>query len=110
MLVSLTFNEEWAAANPELAKNFVTAFSEAQEYIKTHEDVWPELANDVDITDPDAVELLRERVGPKLLNIWDEEFIEQQIQFHEQVIESIGSSEEVPSEIPEGSFTTEFAT
>ena len=41
MLVSVTVNEPWARANPEVVKRFVAAYKEALGYLKNRPEVWP---------------------------------------------------------------------
>jgi ABC-type nitrate/sulfonate/bicarbonate transport system substrate-binding protein len=109
MLVSINMNEDWANANPQVARNFVAAYSEAQKYIKTHPQVWKGLAASVGIKDPKGVALLRKRVQPALLDTWGPGFIQQQLDFAKTLVQTFGPSQDFPSEIPSGTFTTKFA-
>lgn len=108
MLVSVTFNTDWAQQNPDAAKGFVAAFDEAQRYIKSHADVWPSLAGKVGVSGK-AVDLMRKRVGPALLDTWDQGFIDQQLHFADSLKSTFGASGDFPQSIPDGTFTTEYA-
>jgi NitT/TauT family transport system substrate-binding protein len=109
LLVTVTLNEDWAKKNPEAAKGFVAAFAEAQRYIKTHKEVWPKLAASVGITSQDGIELLRKRTADGLSDTWNDDVIQQQLDFAKQVNATLGETPDFPSEVPEGTFTTAYA-
>jgi ABC-type nitrate/sulfonate/bicarbonate transport system substrate-binding protein len=85
MLLALVMGEKWSNDNPDVAKRFVAAYSEALHYLKTHKEIWTELAAGIHIKDPKAVELLRTNAGPALIDKWNESYVQSQLQFAGQL-------------------------
>lgn len=109
LLVTITMNEEWANANQDVAKRFVAAFAEAQQYIKTHPEVWKRLAASVGIKTPEGVELLRNRTSSALVSTWNDQVIQEQLDFAKSLTDTFGKTKDFPATIPDGTFTTRFA-
>lgn len=106
LLVCIATNDEFAKKNPEAVKNFIRAWKDSAEYLKTHAEIWPEMAAKLDITDPEEVKILRERVSGIMLARWDDTFINQQLKFAEMGIEMWGA--DFLSSIPKDAFTTKY--
>jgi ABC-type nitrate/sulfonate/bicarbonate transport system substrate-binding protein len=85
MLLALVMGEKWADANPIVAKRFVAAYSESLLYLKTHKEIWKELAAGINIKDPAAVELLRKNASAALINKWNDAYVQSQLQFASQL-------------------------
>jgi NitT/TauT family transport system substrate-binding protein len=109
MLVSVSLNESWAAAHTDVARRFVTAFKESLDYMKQHDDVWPGLASSVRISGSQGVTLLKRRVAGYFITRWDRAFIDEQLAYAGEVIRTLGSVEGIPTQIPDGTFTTAYA-
>jgi len=109
MLVAISMNETWAKSNPDVAKRFVAAYKESLEYLKTHPDVWPELARQMGIKTEAGAKLLRERTAGKLLTQWDKKFIDEQYRYAAEVLKVFGDAEGIPKQIPEGTFDMSYA-
>jgi NitT/TauT family transport system substrate-binding protein len=109
LFVSVAMNEPWARANPDVAKRFVAAYKEALEYLKTHADVWPEVAKSLGIKTEAGAKLLRERTAGALLTKWDKKFIDEQYRYAAEVIKVFGETGEFPKQIPDGTFDMSFA-
>ena len=109
MLVSISMNEVWAKANPDIAKRFVAAYKEGTEYLKTHTDVWPDLAKKLDIKSEAGVKLLRERTVPNLVTKWDKKIIDDQYRYLTDILKVFGDAEGMPKQIPDGTFDLSYA-
>ena len=109
LFVSVTMNENWAKANPEVAKRFVAAYKEAIEYLKAHAEVWPELAKRLGIKTDAGAKLLQQRTAGGLLTRWDKKFIDEQYRYAAEVIKVFAESAEFPKQIPEGTFDMSYA-
>ena len=81
MLLALVMGEKWSNDNPDVAKRFVAAYSESLSYLKTHKEIWTELAAGIHIKDPKAVELLRTNASAALIDKWDENYVQSQLKF-----------------------------
>lgn len=109
LFVSVAMNETWAKANPDIAKRFVAAYKEAIEYLKTHADVWPEMAKSLGIKTEAGAKLLRERTAGGLLTKWDKKFIDEQYRYAAEVIKVFAEAKEFPKQIPEGTLDMGYA-
>ncbi|HEX9143857.1 MAG TPA: ABC transporter substrate-binding protein [Candidatus Binatia bacterium] len=109
LFVSVTMNETWAKANPDVARRFVAAYKEALEYLKTHPDVWPALAKSLGIKTDEGARLLQQRTAGGLLTRWDKKFIDEQYRYAAEVIKVFAEAEEFPKQIPEGTFDMSYA-
>jgi NitT/TauT family transport system substrate-binding protein len=85
MLLALVMGEKWAEANPDVAKRFVAAYSESMRYLKTHKEIWTELAAGIHIKNPAAVELLRKNASAALIDKWNDAYVQSQLQFANQL-------------------------
>lgn len=109
LFVSVTMNETWAKANPNVAKRFVAAYKEALEYLKAHPEVWPEMAKRLGIKTDEGARLLQQRTAGGLLTRWDKKFIDEQYRYADEVIKVFAGTEEFPKQIPEGTFDMSYA-
>lgn len=109
LFVSVVMHEAWAKANPDIAKRFVAAYKESLEYLKTHPDVWPEMARVLGIKTEAGAKLLRERTAGHLLTKWDKKFIDEQYRYAAEVIKVFAEAQEFPKQIPEGTFDMSYA-
>lgn len=109
MLVSINMNETWAKANADVARRFVAAYKESLEYLKTHTDVWPDLAKQMGIKTESGAKLLRERTVGSLLTQWDKKFIDEQYRYAAEVLKVFGEAEGMPKQIPDGTFDLSYA-
>lgn len=108
LLVAMQMNSDWAKDNPDVARRFVAAFSEALTYIDEHPEVWPELAESVGLKDPESVEHLRRKAEPTLVNDWSQKLIDEQVAFGKLLVDTFGESRDFPTTIPRELFTREF--
>jgi NitT/TauT family transport system substrate-binding protein len=108
LFVTVTANEDWAAANPETASNLVAAMRESVQYIQDNPDVWEDLGPKVGITSDDGINLLREKAGSAFLLEWNETLIDEQMKFADMVTETLGESGDFPAAIPNGTFSFDY--
>jgi NitT/TauT family transport system substrate-binding protein len=109
MLVSVTVNEPWAKANPQIVKRFVVAFREALIYLKTRPEVWPEIAQSMKIRTEKGMKQLHERTANAIITRWDRKFIEDQYAYAAELYRTFGGASDIPEKIPEGTFDMSFA-
>ena len=107
LLVAVAVNEDWAQQNTAVVKRFVAAYREALEYLRTHPEVWPELARSVGIKTERGARLLRER--STFVSRWDQQFIDEQVAFAAEVVKTFGDAMGIPKRIPEGTFDLSYA-
>lgn len=108
MLVTIVMNEDWAKANRDIAKRFVAAFKESAEYLKTHPEVWSEIAEQIGIKTETGAKLLRERTAKSLLTKWDKKLLDEQYRYGTEVMKIFGDSEGIPKQIPPDTFDMSF--
>lgn len=107
--VNVMFNGEWARKNPDVAKRFLVALAEGQNYLREHPEIWPELAAEISITDPKEIALLTKRVAPQMISDWNEEIVAAQMRMLTEIAETIDPKElSFPVPFPTGSFTTDY--
>jgi ABC-type nitrate/sulfonate/bicarbonate transport system substrate-binding protein len=105
----VTMNSDWAAKNPDLARRFNTAFSEALSYLTDHPDAWGPLARSMGLRTAAEADLLRRRVVKELINRWDPAFIDEQRAFYSELLGIVGPVPGMPQRLPDGTFTTAYA-
>jgi len=79
MLVAVTVNETWAKEHPLVARRFVAAVKESIEYLRTHPEVWPELARSVGHA------------------------------YAAEVVKTLGEASGMPKQVPAGTFDLSYA-
>jgi len=110
MLVSVTVNEPWARANPEVVKRFVAAYKEALVYLKTRPEAWPEIAKAMRVKTDKGATLLYERTSSALITRWDKKFIDEQVAYAAELYKVFGANSDIPARIPEGTFDMGYAS
>ncbi|MBI2369360.1 MAG: ABC transporter substrate-binding protein [Deltaproteobacteria bacterium] len=105
--VALTVHEEFAEKNPETIRGFIRAYLDTIAYIRAHPETWEHYGKEIKLPDREAVELMRQRMGPRLNTVWDEKTIEAQTRFLEYVIDVTGGKP--LAKVPPGLMTTRFA-
>ena len=109
MLVSVTVNETWAKANPDVAKRFVLAFKEALTYLKNTPEVWKELAQGMGLKTDRGVKILYERTADALIIRWDKKLIDEQLQYAAELYKTFGKQPDLPERVPDGTFDLSYA-
>ncbi len=109
MLVAVTVNETWARENPAVAKRFVAAYKESLEYLKTHPEIWTELARTTGVKTDQGAKLVQQRSAGNFISRWDQKFIAEQYAFADDVIKAFGHAAGFPKQIPDGTFDLSYA-
>ena len=104
--VSMDTTEAFAKANPEIIRDFIRAYREAVRLTRERADLWEEYGKSLGITSREGIALLRERVGPRILDVWDKRQMETQNQFLEFMIDVLG--EKFLKAIPAGLMTDAY--
>ncbi|NEK59113.1 ABC transporter substrate-binding protein [Geodermatophilus sabuli] len=105
--VTVATYDEYAEANCGTLRSFSAALDETVEYIQGNEQVWQDYAQDIELTDPRAPELLQERVATRYIQEWNQEQADAEAELIEMLIPVLGEAEFV-SEVPEGLFRTDI--
>jgi NitT/TauT family transport system substrate-binding protein len=104
--VVMATTEAFAKANPDLLRDFVRAYREAVRYIRDHPEVWEEWGRKEGITSKEGIQLLRERIGPRIVDVWDRKQMEAQRELLEIMIEVLG--EKFLKAVPAGLMTDAY--
>lgn len=109
--INVALNGKWAKDNPDVAKRFVAALKESLQYLASNEDVWPELAAKVKLTDKAEIDMLRKRVGGAVNSEWRADQIEAQKTIMADMVKVLTSQElgAFPETVPAESYTLEYA-
>jgi NitT/TauT family transport system substrate-binding protein len=106
LLVTVVTNEEYANKNPEAVTNFIRAYREAVNYMKTNDEIWVELAKSVDVETKEGVKILKDRLSYLFITEWDNKVISAHKEFAKREIRVMGP-EYLPY-FPDGIMTTKF--
>lgn len=104
--VSIDTTEAFAKANPEIIRDFIRAYREAARLIRARADVWEDYAKSTGIATKEGIALLRERVQPRIVDVWDKKQMEVQTQFLELLIDVLG--EKFLKAVPPGLMTDAY--
>jgi ABC-type nitrate/sulfonate/bicarbonate transport system substrate-binding protein len=88
--VSMDTTEAFAKANPDIIRDFIRAYRDAVRIVRQRSDVWEGYAKSLGIATPEGIALLRERVSPRIVDVWDKKQMEVQTQFLELLLEVLG--------------------
>jgi NitT/TauT family transport system substrate-binding protein len=109
VFLCVVVNEAWAKANPDAVKRFVSAYKESVEYIKSHDDVWSAFAKQLEIKTAEGTELLRKQIDTAMLAEWNKNLIDEQYKSFAEMNKLFPGIEGIPNEIPEGTFSLDYA-
>jgi len=90
--VVVATNEEFAKAHPDIVRDYLKAYKGGQQYVHDHPEVWDEYAASIKMDNPAERKLLREKMGPNLVERWDAEQIALQNDYLKLVHNIIGDS------------------
>ncbi|MCC6475023.1 MAG: ABC transporter substrate-binding protein [Burkholderiales bacterium] len=108
MLVSVTVNETWAKANPEVTRRFVAAFREALIYLKDTPAAWTELAKAMGIKSERGAKIMYDRTAPALITRFDKKLIDEQLAYAAELYKTFGKQADIPERVPEGTFDLSY--
>jgi len=90
--VTVATNEEFAKTHTDIVKDYLKAYKNTLAYIHAHPEVWDEYAASIQMNDPQQRVLLREKMGPNLVETWDAAQIALQNDYLKLVHDIIGDS------------------
>jgi len=99
--VTVATNEEFAGMHPDILRDYLKAYKNGLQYVHDHPEVWDEYAASIKMDNPAERALLREKMGPNLVERWDAEQIALQNDYLKLVHNIIGDSvlKVVPSDL-----------
>jgi len=105
--VTIATNEEFARTHPDIVRDYLKAYKNALQYVHDHPEVWDEYAASIKMDDPAERALLREKMGPNLVQQWDAEQIALQNDYLKLVHNIIGDSvlKAVPADLIRNDYT-----
>jgi ABC-type nitrate/sulfonate/bicarbonate transport system substrate-binding protein len=101
--------DDYADSHCGVLNAFSAALDDTVAFIQTDPNVWADYAKKIDLTDPRAPELLRERVASRYIADWDQEQADAEAALIEQLISVLGADNFVPA-VPDGLFRTDLRT
>ena len=104
--VTIATNEDFAKAHPDILKRYLMAYLDAVKYVHGHPQIWQDYAKRIKLTEPGAAEALRDNMGPRIIDKWDNQQIKVEQDFLEAAREILGPK--VLKEIPKGLFTDAY--
>jgi NitT/TauT family transport system substrate-binding protein len=90
--VTVATNEEFAKSHGDIVRDYLKAYKNTLQYIHLHPEVWDEYAASIKMDDPAERALLREKMGPNLVENWDADQIALQNDYLKLVHNIIGDS------------------
>lgn len=99
--------DEYVKKNCGALKAFSAALDDSIKYIKTNDQVWADYAKEIELTDPKAPALLKERVGSRYIDTWDQAQADAEADLIKRLIPVLGAKDFV-AEVPEGLFQVEL--
>jgi len=105
--VTIATNEVFAKAHSDIVRDYLKAYKNTLDYVKSHPEVWDEYAASIKMEDPAERTLLREKMGPNLVEHWDTEQIALQNDYLKLVHNIIGDSvlKVVPADLIRNDYT-----
>lgn len=88
--VTIATTEPFARAHPDILRDFLRGYREGVRFIREHPEVWEGYGRRVDIITKEGIALLHERIGPRIVDAWDQKQMEVQTHFLEAMIETMG--------------------
>jgi ABC-type nitrate/sulfonate/bicarbonate transport system substrate-binding protein len=105
--VTVATNEEFAKSHPDIVRDYLKAYKNALQYVRVHPEVWDEYAGSIKMDSAAERALLREKMGPNLVEQWDAEQIALQNDYLKLVHNIIGDSvlKVVPADLIRNDYT-----
>jgi ABC-type nitrate/sulfonate/bicarbonate transport system substrate-binding protein len=101
--VTVASNDEFAKQNCGALKAFSEALDDTVEYIRTDDQVWADYAKKIQLTDPKAPAMLKERVGSRYIATWDQKQADAEADLVQRLIPVLGA-ENFVAKVPDGLF------
>ncbi len=89
----------------EALRKFLAAYAEAKNILATDNQIWKELAKEVDIKGDDGVEVLRKNLQSSYVQTWNKSFIDNELKMNYEMASMQKGVKFIPDKIPEGFFS-----
>ena len=90
--VTVATSEAFAKSHPDIVRDYLKAYESAVQFVRMNPKVWDEYAESIKMDDPKERELLRQKMGPNIVEKWDDEQIAVQNDYLKLVHDIIGES------------------
>jgi ABC-type nitrate/sulfonate/bicarbonate transport system substrate-binding protein len=101
--------DDYAASHCGVLNAFSAALDDTITFIQTDPNVWADYAKKIDLTDPRAPQLLKERVASRYIADWNQAQADAEAALIKQLIPVLGADNFVPA-VPDGLFRTDLRT
>ncbi len=86
-------------------KKFVAAYAEAKNILMTDDQIWPELAKEVNLKGDEEVGLLKKNLQSSYVQTWNKSFIDSELKLNYEIADLQKGVKFIPDKIPEGFFS-----
>ena len=108
--VNVMMNGKWAKENPDLAKRFLLALRETQQFMRNDAAIWPELGAKVGLSSDAEIKVLRQRVGQAISTEWNDKIIDAQTAIIQDMAKILPAGElGFPPEVPAEAYSKSYA-
>ena len=89
----------------EALKKFVAAYAEAKDILTNDQQIWPELAKEVNLKGEEEVGLLKKSLQSSYVQTWNKSFIDNELKLNYEIADLQKGVKFIPDKIPEGFFS-----
>jgi ABC-type nitrate/sulfonate/bicarbonate transport system substrate-binding protein len=89
----------------EALKKFLAAYAEAKNILTTDNQIWKELAKEVDVKSDAGVEILRKNLQQSYVQSWNKGFVDNELKLNYEMAAMQKGIKFIPDKIPEGFFS-----
>jgi NitT/TauT family transport system substrate-binding protein len=89
----------------EALKKFVAAYAEAKNILTTDDQIWPELAKEVNLKGDEEVGLLKKSLQASYVQTWNKSFVDSELKLNYEIADLQKGVKFIPDKIPEGFFS-----
>ena len=104
--VSMDTTEAFAKAHPDILRDFLRAYRDTVRLLRERPELYEHYAKILGIATKDGIALLRERLTPRIIDVWDRKQMDAQNQFLEFMIDVLG--EKFLKAVPAGLMTDAY--
>lgn len=89
----------------EALKKFVAAYTEAKNILATDDQIWPELAKEVNLKGDEEVGLLKKSLQSSYVQTWNKSFVDSELKLNYEIADLQKGVKFIPDKIPDGFFS-----
>ena len=89
----------------EALRKFVAAYGEAKNVLTTDDQIWPELAKEVNLKGDEEVGMLRKNLQASYVQTWNKGFIDNELKLNYEIADLQKGVKFIPDKIPAGFFS-----